>query len=393
MKIIAIGIGQCGCNIADEFYGINSYAKSFFHRRIEILVDAFAVNTDETDLGGLRNIPQDKHHRVVIGTMRTFGHGVGKINLDAARIIKQIESGITDNVFNCERFYEADGIMVIASGGGGTGSGAIGWLIKGLKERVEKPVYAIVVLPFGYEEKGDTSYAIANTATCLKMVNKYADAVFLLDNGRFGRTDVSLAANFGKINQEMAMNFYDLLCAGEEKKQKYVGSKVVDAGDIKQSLEGISTIGRGVVDLSTFYSLRKSHYREAVKESVGTAGALDKAVNNLCLRINMEDARRVLALVCAPKDVITLTALGEISSFLQEKSPESVVRIGDYPQRGKEISVTLIISKLTKAPRMENIFLRAQDIFKKHQEIETDATLKIIKMHQQGENIPSLEHV
>ena len=49
MKIVAIGIGQCGCNIVDEFYAINNYSKSFFGRGIEILTDAFAVNTDDME--------------------------------------------------------------------------------------------------------------------------------------------------------------------------------------------------------------------------------------------------------------------------------------------------------------------------------------------------------
>jgi cell division GTPase FtsZ len=303
MKIIAIGIGQCGCNIADEFYAVNNYAKSFSNRRIEILIDAFAINTDETDLAGLRHIPQDKRHRIVMGAMRTFGHGVGKINLDAAKIMKEIPSVVADNVFNCRKFDESDGVVVIGSGGGGTGSGAIGWLVKGLKERVDKSVYAIVVLPFAYEEKGGTSYATTNTATCLKMVTKYADAVFLLDNEKFGRADISMSANFRRINREMVMNFYDLFCAGEERKQKYVGSKVVDAGDIKQSLEGISTIGRGAFELSAFYPWKNGHYREAAKEKIGAAGALSKAVNNLCLSVNMEDARKILRLTSTRSSV------------------------------------------------------------------------------------------
>ncbi len=256
---------------------------------------------------------------------------------------------------------------------------------------MEKPVYAIVVLPFGYEEKSNTSYAAANTATCLKMVNKYADAVILFDNDRFGRGDISLATNLKSMNQEMVMNFYDLFCAGEEKKQKYVGSKVIDAGDIKQSLEGISTIGRGQVALSLFYPWKKGHYREGAKESIGAAGALGQAVNNLCLRVNMEDARRILVLVCAPKDVITLATLQQISSILQEKSPESVIRIGDYPRRGKEISLTLVLSKLTQVARMESIFLRAKDLLEVQEIIEASAARKIKKMYETSKNLPDLE--
>jgi len=47
MKLAVIGFGQAGSNIADELYAVNNYAKSLFNRRIEILTDCFAVNTDE----------------------------------------------------------------------------------------------------------------------------------------------------------------------------------------------------------------------------------------------------------------------------------------------------------------------------------------------------------
>ena len=391
MKIVAIGIGQCGCNIADEFYSINNYSKSFLGRRIEILTEAFAINTDGTDLAALRHIPRDRRHRITMGTARTFGHGVGKVNIEGAKLIKEITPVVIDDVLGSNKFYESDAVVVIASGAGGTGSGAIGWLVKGLKDRIERPIYAIIVLPFAYEEKAEISYAVVNTATCLKTVNQYADAVFLLDNERFGRGGISLAQNFKMVNEQMVKNFFDLFCAGEEKTRKYVGSKVVDAGDIKQSLRGISTIGRGEIALSTFYPWKKDDYREATKASTSLAGALGQAINNLCLRINMEDARTILALACAPKDVITMSALAEISNSLEERSPQSVVRIGDYPRRGTEVSITLILSMLTAVERMENLFVRAEDLLRKQQEIEKEAELKIRQMYGKGAEIPTLD--
>ena len=370
MKIVAVGIGQCGCNIADEFYAVNNYSSSFIGRRIEILTDAFAINTDATDLSSLRHIPNDRRHRIAIGMSRTFGHGVGKVNIEGARLMKDITPVVIDDILGSNKFYESDAVVVIASGAGGTGSGGVGWLVRELKERLEKPIYAIIVLPFAYEEKAEISFAVVNTATCLKTVNQYADAVFLLDNERFGRGGISLAKNFKVINEQMVKNFFDLFCAGEEKAQRYVGSKVVDAGDIKESLEGISTIGRGEIALPTFYRWRKDHFREAARAGVGLAAALSQAINNLCLRIDMEDARTVLALVCAPKDVITMSALAEISNSIEQRSPRSVVRIGDYPRRGKEISITVILSTLTAVQRMESLFVRAEDLLGKQQEIK-----------------------
>jgi tubulin-like protein CetZ len=391
MKIVAIGVGQCGCNLADKFYAINNYSKSLFGRRIEVLTDAFAINTDEADLASLRHIPEDRHHRIAIGITKTSGHGVGKINEEGAKLMKEVIPIVIDDVLSSNQFYESDAVIAIASGGGGTGSGAIGWLLRGLKERIRKPIYAIVVLPFAYEEKAEISYAVINSATCLKTVNQYADAVFLLDNERFGRGGISLSNNLQLINEQMVKNFFDLFCAGEEKTQRYIGSTVVDAGDIKQSLDGITTIGRGEIALPTFYPWRKDNYKEATRASVGLAGALSQAINNLCLNIDMADARKIMALVCAPKDVITMSAMADITNSLEARSPQAVVRIGDYPRRSKEISLTLILSTLTSSERMESLFARAADLLKKRQKIEKESELKIEQMLSVGEEIPTLD--
>ena len=391
MKLVVIGLGQCGCNIVDQFCAIDNYSRSIFNRKIAILTDAFAVNTNEADLGSFKHIPKDKHHRILLRTPGTFGHGVGKINATATKIIKESHSVVTKNVLKSNNFHEADAVVVIASGGGGTGSGTIGWVIKELKERIEKPVYAIVVLPFGFEEMGDNSYAVTNTATCLKTVNQCADAVILLDNEKFARTDTSLAQNLKEINQEIAKDFYDLCCAGEERKREYLGSKVIDAGDIKESLEGICTIGRGLVELSAFYPWKKEEFQEAEKQCISLATALQKAQNNLSLRIEMQDSRKILVLVTAPKNNITLTSLQEIAAFLQNESPKSVVRIGDYPRRAKEVSVSLIASKLTKVPRVKTLYLQAKDLFKKQAEIDREAEDQIKQLEESGKNLPTLD--
>jgi len=119
VKVVAVGIGQCGCNIVDEFYAINNYAKSFLHRSIEIVTDAFAINTDEAGLTGLRFVPKDRHHRIIIGTLKTFGHGVGKINSEAASIMRESYPAITDSLFKSRKFHKADEIVVTTSAGGG----------------------------------------------------------------------------------------------------------------------------------------------------------------------------------------------------------------------------------------------------------------------------------
>lgn len=390
MKMSVVGLGQCGGNVADTLYDISRYSQSMFNRRINIVTDAFAINTDEADLGGFKHLPQDSGHRILIGTMATFGHGVGKINMDAADIIKSSNSVVLDTILRSTKFHDSDAILVIAGAGGGTGSGTIGWLIKILKERVDKPVYALLVLPFLFEEKGETSYAVINSATSFNTVQKYADAVFLFDNECYRHVKSNLSENLTEINRAIALNFYDLCCAGEEHRQKFVGSKVIDAGDIRQSLSGISAIGRGEVELPLL-RWNPTKYRQGIKENSLVFGALRQAETNLGLGIDIEHARKMLILVTGPKDYISITVLEEIYNYLERKVPKAVIRIGDYPRRNREISVTLIASELLKVGRLENTFMQAEYFMKRQDEINHETVTKIELMRKLNRNIPTLD--
>ena len=87
MKLVVIGLGQCGSRVADEFARLNKRARS--QRRIEICPGVFAVNTDAADLTGLATIKTDYQHRILIGGRKTGGHGVGKINELGAEVARE----------------------------------------------------------------------------------------------------------------------------------------------------------------------------------------------------------------------------------------------------------------------------------------------------------------
>jgi len=227
MKLVVIGFGQCGGRIADEFARLNKRARG--RRGIEIVTSAFAVNTDAADLSGLSTIKSDYQHRVLIGGRKTGGHGVGKINELGAEIARDDADKVIDAIRTAPRFFESDAFLLVAGAAGGTGSGAIAVMTKHIKERyVDKPVYNLVVLPFQHEEDTEER-TIYNSAACLKSVNSVADAVILVDNQRYVRKDFSIRNNLAKINALMVEPFYNLLCAGEEKKSKYIGVRMLDA--------------------------------------------------------------------------------------------------------------------------------------------------------------------
>ena len=65
MKLLIIGIGDCGCRLAGEFARLNRRAK--VERHVNIITSAYAVNNDRKQLskltrartGGLRTVPVD----------------------------------------------------------------------------------------------------------------------------------------------------------------------------------------------------------------------------------------------------------------------------------------------------------------------------------------------
>ena len=107
MKLVVVGLGQCGGRIADEFSRLNGRAHS--RRGIDIITGAFAVNTDAADLSGLSSVKKGHQSRILIGGRKTGGHGVGKINELAAEIAKDDSDKIIDAIRTTKRFFEKIG--------------------------------------------------------------------------------------------------------------------------------------------------------------------------------------------------------------------------------------------------------------------------------------------
>lgn len=390
MKLVVIGLGQCGCRIADEFAHLNNRAKS--ERRIEITPGVFAVNTDAADLSGLRHIKTDYQSRILIGGRKAGGHGVGKINEMGAEIAKADGDKVIDAIRTAKRFYESDAFMLIASSGGGTGSGSLPVIAEMVKDRyADKPVYALVVLPFEHEESTEER-TIYNTATCLKSIGQIADAVFLVDNQRYIRKDYSLRSNLAKINALIANPFYDLLCAGEEKKAKYIGAKVVDAGDIKQTLTGWTVIGHGKAEVATirlpFYQTR--NFRKKSLETHKGIQAMDEALSELSLRCNPMDAGRAMYLLTAPHKEMNLEIVKELGDYIRDLAPNAIIRNGDYPRERSSLEVTLILSQLSDVEKVRQYYYKSTELIPEYQRRQKEVEIKLKGIDEAAKEIPSL---
>jgi cell division GTPase FtsZ len=358
MKLVIIGLGQCGGRIADEFARLNRKAAT--QRGIEIVTGAFAVNTDIADLSGLRRIKPDYEHRILIGERKTGGHGVGKINELGAEVAKEDADKVVDAVRTTKRLSEADAFLLIAGAAGGTGSGAMPVMTQHIKERfIDKPVYALAVLPFAHEEQTEER-TVYNAATCLKSTYLVADAIIIADNQRFIDKDSSLRTNLDYINTRIAEPFYNLLAAGEEKTSKHIGAKVLDAGDIIQTLVGWSVIGYSRSHLSLFRAAfqKTRDFRVKATESQKGIQAMDNAMSRLSVHCNPADSRRALYLVSAPAKEMNVDLIKELGTYLKKLAPEAIIRSGDYPRNGGSMDVSVILCELSDVAKIRNYFTK-----------------------------------
>ncbi|MFH1087102.1 MAG: tubulin/FtsZ family protein [Chloroflexota bacterium] len=390
MKLTVIGFGQCGGRIADEFAKINRKARLF--RRIEITPGVFAVNTDVADLSGLTAIPRDFGHRILIGSDRTGGHGVGKVNELGAEIAKRDADKVIDAIRQTRKFHESDALLLVSSSSGGTGSGSLPVIAQVIKERhIGRKVYALVVLPFEHEESTEEK-AIYNTATCLKSISSVADAVILVDNQRYVTKDAALLTNLSGINERIVKPFYDLLCAGEETKARYIAAKTLDAGDIIQTLTGWTVIGYGSSQLSLLraLSLKKSSFTTTDAQIHRGVAAMNEAMSDLSLNCAPTDAGKALYLLAAPRGEINVSLVRALGEHLRASVPKAIIRNGDYPRGGRSLGVHVILSALSNVERVKQYYAKTVSGMPELRKRQEEGAVRLRDMDKVGNDVPSL---
>jgi cell division GTPase FtsZ len=350
-----------------------------------------AVNTDSADLAGIISIKSDANHRLLIGATATRGHGTAKVGDLGAEIMRRESGKVLDAFDHNHKLQDADAILVAAATAGGTGAGGAPILVRALKECItDKPVYALLVLPFEHEENSEQS-AVVNTDSCLKSTNLTADAVILADNQRFMRGDASVKENMMKINQRLIAPFMDLLCAGEEKKSK-ISIKSVNAGDIIATLDGWTAIGRGK-PVMPLLSPMKGDKRDTLRSEFRTDQgifAMNDAFAEMSIRCMPEEAYKALYLVSGPARELSAGFTEGLGSYLKNAAPNAQIRGGDYPREKGEMEVTVILSNFGENARMRHFHEKSHALYTgraAQQEAKTD---RAMLTEEAGRDIPSL---
>ena len=389
MKLLVIGCGQCGGRIANEFAKLNRRAR--VQRGIDIITGAFAVNTDSADLSGLSAVKPDYHHRILIGRQKTGGHGVGKINELGAEIAREDIDMLLEGIKSTRHFHETDAFLLCASAAGGTGSGSIPIFSQYLKDQYsEKPVYNLIVLPFKHEEQVEQR-TIYNTATCLKSAYLVADAIFVVDNQRYIRKDAAVQNNLSIINNLVVEPFFNLLSAGEETKRKYIGAKVLDAGDIIQTLVGWTAIGYCRTQIPFFkFSFGSSDFRKKGSEAHRGTQVMESAINDMSIKFRASDARRALYLVSGAPEDMNMSLMNEIGNSLKRAASEALIRSGDYPREKRSIEITVVLSDIFTVGKVMEYFTKAIQYLSSQRRIRQGFEYEPTQLGEAFKDIPSL---
>ena len=355
MKLLIIGVGDCGCRLASEFAQLSKTAKA--KRHVNIVTRAYALNNDQASLAALTKAGPERLQPVFIrGSL-----GREEKSAEAGAELMRQESDRVMAAMRPGGFIERDAFLFVAGAAGSLGSGGVPVIAQQLKERyADKPVYALIVLPF--DSEAAEPQCVHNTAVCLKSIDNVADAVILVDNGGLRAAgDITPIEDMDSVNKEIVFPFYDLLCAGEVDSSRYVGAKVLDAGDIVQTLAGWTAIGVGKTQFSTsiFPWKRIRGFREKGSETLRAMEAMNSALTQLSIDCKLEDAGKALYLLSVPGKQANIDMVKDLGNRLRELAYNAEIRGGNFYGAKGFAQVTVVASELIYVERIKNYYDRA----------------------------------
>lgn len=346
MKLAVLGVGGAGCRLAEHLVAAESEDRPY-------LAETSAFDTDLESLERLE-IPEGNRH--------AFGSTAGSTG-DAAAVREAAEANALELSQAAEAGVpgEAAGVLVTIGVGGATGAGAAPVLVDALKERVEKPVYTLTVLPAS-DEEGVTE----NAQVGLMGLEATVDAQILFDNDALDAPserppDDEAAEAYASANATIAEWLTTLFSAGEAATASAVGESVVDASEIIATLGegGYATLGYArtqVREPSSFLDRLLSRSEEPDKiESYSTIEtAVQRALfRHRSLECDLERTSRALVVTTGPPAWLNREAIADARGTVARETDGSTVRGGDTPiEDGTALSVLVLCAGMDRPDRV-----------------------------------------
>lgn len=356
MRVLIVGVGQCGTKIADIF------------ARVEF--PAIAVNTSRSDLDYLRYIPMER--RVLVGESLVGGRGV---NANPLLGQKAMEEDLELVLKTVERLSEEEfeAFFITLGFGGGTGAGGSPVLAEALKERYpDSLVVAVGALPLREEGIRPT----INAAVTISKLSKVTDSIIAIDNERLRKSREDISRAYERINYEVVERIASLLALVD-----VPGEQTLDASDLKfvlRAFGSFATIGYAKSPASSLKSLSRLILRSFENEG-------------LYLDVNVEAALYGLVAIHGPPEALRAGEIFEALEFLTKKIRGKQIFRGFYPDPAeREVEVVTLLSGIYESESIERIVRTAREYARRFVEIKSEA---LKKKEELMSNLPTFEEL
>ncbi|MEF8937063.1 MAG: tubulin/FtsZ family protein [Halovenus sp.] len=359
MKLATIGVGNAGTKILDRMLEFEQETNRNLCRH------ALAINTARTDLAKPDFIPEDR--RVLIGDthQEAKGPGVGG-DVDVGADVAKTDIEEIRRAFDDVEIHDVDALFVSAGLGGGTGSGAGPVVISELQKMYDEPVYGLGVLPGEYEG----GRPALNAARSLQSFVNGVDNFMAFDNDAWRARDQTIEEGYDEMNEELAKRIVTLLAAGEQDETD-VAENAMDSSDIMRTLDtgGVSSIGyaSSAVDsqkgLLTRFKGNGEEFDDEASDAAKIKGLVRRAVNSrLTIPGEVSSTDRALIVLSGPPETFARKGLESARQWIEQEADTVEVLAGDDPRHNADhLAAVVLLSNVTKTPRIDEIQNQAVD--------------------------------
>ncbi|NOZ59544.1 MAG: hypothetical protein GXO66_08245 [Euryarchaeota archaeon] len=332
MRPFIVGVGRAGCKIASVFLR---------EAQGRVPYTGVLLDTDSLTLGALPH-----RHKLLLGERFLDGNGAN-FDLELGRqILDEEKYNIVELIDRVKDGFDC--LLVISAFGGGTGGG-VDVLIEELKRSYMEPVYYLGVLP----SEQDVERTLVNFSESFKPIVAKSDAVFPVDNEALSE-GLRLQGQLNAINEKIFRYFNNLFEVGEYRVREELGSNVLGATDVINTLSGVSSIGLA------WKELRGSGLfgggEEAIDKPELVVHLTRRASEATLVAFDLAAAKRALVVVSGPRRYLDF--LGSIPARLWiEKQLSGEVRGGDLPASEKRsLEVTVLYSGIRRSDRIRYLY-------------------------------------
>jgi cell division GTPase FtsZ len=363
MKLALVGIGGTGSRLVDTIRSIEAEGDRQLCYGNLMTVDISRTVGDEFD-----HVPQEQH--VTIGdTHREVEDGVDG-DQDLAVEIARTDFPEIHRALDSITMRKLDGMLVVTSLGGGTGSGAGAVLVERLQEMYDKPVYVLGVLPGA----NDGGKAALNAARSLRSIVPAADSTLLFDNDRWVGADADAEADateypYEPANRELAARVLRLF-ARDDSDPSSIGANTLDSSDIIRTLSpgGVASVGYAATELedgggflswlrSLLTGSRENETADDRTDAEKTQSLVRQSLNSqLTLPCEVSSAERVLVVLSGPPDELSRRGFESARQWLEEETETVEVLAGDDPRSDSStVAAVVLLANVTEVPRIDAI--------------------------------------